>query len=238
MDVMGSLPAQDPGHRGGPRRYLLVADPHYERERDPADDSERLGTLYEDYDCDEVLVAGDVGSFEDVEAMLEGEYEATAVRGNNDTWDVDAYEHDGTFRYLADGGRVFYADEAAWNAGPYTVQMQHRPHDFNIRATSGRDAEPDTDADIVIHGHSHMPAYRVLGDGTLAVGAGSLSQNYHVADGLPDRSVQVVEIDADVTVHHIDADTEEVVETVTFRYDDGFVKTAHDTDWDGHRFER
>lgn len=228
----------DPAERGEARRYLLVSDTHYEHDRAPGDDASLLEEVYGAYDCDEVLVAGDVGSFDDVEALLDGAYEATAVRGNNDSWEVDAYEHGEDLRYLADGGRVFYGDEATWNAGPYTVAMQHRPHDFDIRATSSHDTTPATDADIVIHGHSHMPAFRVLGDGTLAIGAGSLFQNYHVADALPDRSVQVVEVGEDVTVQHIDADTREVVETAQFAYQDGFVKREHETDWHGHRFER
>lgn len=234
---MGSLPAQDPDTGGVPRRYLLVSDTHYERGRDVDDDRERIAEVYDAYDCDEVLVGGDIGSFEDVEALLDGDFEATAVRGNNDSWNVSRYEHDGSLRYLADGGRVFYGDGAEWTAGPYTVAMQHKPHAFGIRARSGCGTTPDTDADILIHGHSHMPSYRVLGDGTLAIGAGSLAENYHVSAELPESSLQVVEVGETVTVKHIDAGSLDVVESATFHYADGFTKAAHDTEWDGHRFD-
>lgn len=235
---MGSPPAQGPGDRVDSRRYLLISDTHYERGRIVADDADLLTDIYEEYGCDEVLVAGDVGSFDDVESLLDGDHEATAVRGNNDTWDVSDYEHDGALRYLADGGRVFYGDRAEWTVGPHTVAMQHKPHDFDIRARSGVEDTPDTEADIIIHGHTHMPAYRVLGEGTLAIGAGSLAQNYNVTSSVPDRSLQVVDIGGAVTVEHIDADTRDVVETATFRYDDGFWKAEHDVDWDGPRFTR
>lgn len=240
---MGSLPAQDPDTGGTPRRYLLVSDTHYhERDRDDVD---TLHGYLDAFDCDELLVAGDVGRFDDVEALLDADVEAKVARGNHDVeedgeqWLDEHASEEGELLYR-DGDGTVYGDEIRWLDGPdlgYTVGMAHKPHAFGIRAMAKGGAAPDGSYDILLYGHSHMPHYRVLGDGTLAIGAGSAWQNYHTMDDLPDRSVQVVEIGEKVRVEHIDVDTDDVVEELAFAYTvDGFELVEHDADWGGVRF--
>ncbi|MDY6777973.1 MAG: metallophosphoesterase family protein [Candidatus Nanohaloarchaea archaeon] len=223
--------------------YLAVSDPHLSSDTNlntsPLDadevleDVERYG---EEYDCDELLVGGDVGTADEIKAFLDLDFERVrAVEGNHDLYD-------GGEPALPDG--TDYGEALLWREKDLQWAMRHRPSDFGLQSTADRSSVPFLEPfDIVLYGHSHLPYERVLEDGTLAVGMGSLAQNKQVTAELPDRSFYVLDVfddeDYAVGLRHVDFDTGEVLERSLYvETGEGFEEVCSDRlDGNRHRWQ-
>lgn len=218
----------DPPSRGEGEgsRFLLVSDPHLHWQDDADEVVDDIETYLSEYGCDELLVGGDTGALDEVDALLEGDQPFSRVVAGN---------HDNPNGTLPDGD-YRYEDELSWTADGYAIRMVHDPRDHGLRATKDQFTGSPPDADILIYGHSHMPYVRDVA-GRAVIGAGSLYTNYNMSEDVPQRSLHLIDIRHDtVTVSHLDYDTGAVVEQVVFRYDDGFVETCAEQAWTGDRF--
>lgn len=224
---MGGSPDHTGADHGGPSRFLLVSDAHLHEQRDARDDVlDRIDRYADAYDCDELLVAGDTGGHEDIEAILDADVSCSRVaRGNHDPRD----------RYVTDGGHRYEA-EMGWEVDGYRVGMAHDPRDMGLRATAESYRSRQEPYDIVIYGHSHMPYTRLVDD-AVVVGAGSLYTNYNMTGEFPERSAHVIEIGEQVVVTHIDFDSGAVVEeSIYAQTRDGFQTVAELETVEGDRF--
>jgi predicted phosphodiesterase len=196
-------------------RYLVAADLHFDRHGDEYKETvlSQLEDYVDEYDCDTLLVAGDIGTVDDIERLLEADVPALkAVGGNNDE-PYDSWYDPRTDRA--------FDDEITWKERldeAYTIAMSHDPEDFGLTATRDETQQRgELDPDIIIYGHSHMPRDRIIDEKTLALGAGSTYRNYNIEDDIPDRSIHILEISDQITVKHLDFDTGQPVESSTYR---------------------
>ncbi|MDY6778501.1 MAG: metallophosphoesterase family protein [Candidatus Nanohaloarchaea archaeon] len=225
MEAPGGEKGASPGD--GSRSFVLLSDPHFfSNDIDPVDTIDEVESYRERLDCDGLVVAGDVGTADDLAYFEDTEFDwIRAAEGNHDDWKhgIDGIEED-----------VSLAWEEPVDEGYYDIGLRHDPRDFGLSPVEDT-AAGAVDRDVIIYGHAHMPHDRVLDDGTLAIGAGSLAQNYSTKDELPDRSIHEVEISGDeVFVRHYDFETEELVEEACYdRDDDGFRLASRVWTWKG-----
>lgn len=209
------------------KSFAIISDPHYERRGpyDVEDEIKRIEKYSDQYDCEELLVAGDIGTLADIECLIDSDFEKKRlVPGNHDRWnkitleknsllpkDVDCEEK---LNWTIDVGK----DE-------YQISMSHRPHDFGTRVSylKGIDNRHHKD-DILIHGHSHMSHYRPLENSLLALGCGSTYRNFYTPPSFPDKSFQILDINSKVKVREIDLEEDDVVLEKIFQRENGCFK--------------
>lgn len=216
----------------GTRTYLIASDTHLQWNDDTEGIVDTIEEYSEEYDCDELVLAGDIGAWDDVEAFLESDMDGGYIAGgNHDHWteddedrDVDDYEIGRTLAWQDDETGFRFA-------------LSHYPADFGQSPVKDRSSETLGPYDIVIHGHSHMPRDRIVDD-SLVLGTGSLYRNYNTKDHLPDRSFHVLELDDGIALKHIDYDSGDIVEEKYFSVEDGIEQTSAVWTWDGDLDDR
>lgn len=219
------------------RSYLIGSDLHTDRPGTDAD--EMIATLEahaDEYDCDGILAPGDLGEEDTVDAFYETDVDTVRIAfGNHDDFDQPDE------KYMTDGGNVIIDDRIDWTLQVgdrvYQLAMSHKARDFGFSTTEMY--ETGLANDIMVYGHGHCPLDRPL-DGSLAVSAGSLIQNYNVdTDQVPETSAYVVELYEDrVELTHIDFETGETVEMADYVWDDDeLVEDQRQWTWSGDRLD-
>jgi len=236
-----------PDERGDACDFLIVSDLHLDWGEDGQDDIEyaktvtrRINSYGEEYGCDGLLVAGDVGSTENLEDLydeLREDFEEIKIaQGNHD---VNGREIAERVNHVPTDDYDTCVETTTGKTDDLLVQMKHDPSDFglNYRKQESRHSDHER-PDILVYGHSHMPFDRVLSDGTLAIGAGSTYDNYNMEDHFPTASFHVLGFDEaggdeHVTVEHRDFWSQDIHEEAVYRWDDdGFSKVFSDWEWD------
>lgn len=219
------------------RSYLIGSDLHTDRSAADTDEMfDRLNEYADEYDCDGILAPGDIGEQDTLDAFYDTIVDTVRiVRGDHDDWDM------GNDQLMTDGGDVIIDDRLDWSIEigerQYDLAMSHRSNAFGISTTEMYDNHQDPD--VVLYGHGHCPLDRTL-DGSLALSAGSLVQNYNVdTDVVPATSAHVLDLYEDrIELTHLDFETGEEVELAAYAWeDDELVQTQRQWTWDGDRLE-
>lgn len=220
----------------GSKRYMLVSDTHFSRP--DVDVPKTVGKLLqygEDYECDELVLGGDISKDpKEVTYLINGNvFDGFKIaKGNHDHWDpTDLYKE---IRSRAPEARnAFVAEKLEWEDGgifgEYLLSLSHKPQEFKIRSST-TESKFDYHEDIILYGHSHAPHDRVMGKGTLFVGIGSAFSNYNTPFKnnhiMADRSFQIMNIGEKIYIEHYDFDTEELVESSEYIFtNEGFQNT-------------
>lgn len=210
------------------RSFLLLADTHYNQDnfydRSFRDDLKTFEEYGDIFDCDEILVAGDIGDLGDIGDIIYSDFDyKRLVKGDNDEWDLEEVED----VFLADRLDVDYGHEVRWEVEvadkEYELCMRHKPDVLGMDPDKRKPLrEKYESVDVAIHGHRHVPNYRVLEDGKLGISLGSRFSNYidHSKKG-PNKTIQILELDSVCGVKHIDFENDEIIEEGIFDKNNG-----------------
>lgn|GEM_PF-5989787 len=204
----------------------VVGDPHAEKRRseviqEEVNELERYGRKF---GCDEIWIAGDIGTLEYVELIVNSDFEKKRiVPGNHDNDKIDrsTIEKNGflkedvefdcslNWKELVDGQELDFS-------------ISHRPHYFDTRINHSKIMNHwHRMKDVIIHGHSHMSKYRTTDENILAIGCGSTYENFYEPLN-PERSFQILEVNSDIRVSEIDLEEDgKVLEKVFEVTEDG-----------------
>ncbi|MFP4116098.1 MAG: metallophosphoesterase family protein [Candidatus Aenigmatarchaeota archaeon] len=216
-----------------PERMLLLADTHYKEDKFFEDkplksDLNKLEEIGDIFEIDEIVWAGDCTySPGDIIDFKNSDFsKKRVVMGNHDRED-DAWSFEEVFgETLPELDDIDYEKyETVWSIGKdrkYDVCMRHESQGMGLSPTGrGSPYQKYNEFDILIHGHRHIPYYRVLDNRKMGVGLGSLFSNYTEDRTIPRRSIQIMEVDGVIDVKHIDFDEMSVVEEIVFGEENG-----------------
>jgi predicted phosphodiesterase len=131
----------------GARTYLIASDTHLQWRDDTDELIDRIDEYGTEYDCDELVLAGDIGTWYDVETVLESGIDAGYIAGgDHDPWmngeereDIEDYDIGRTLAWQDDETGIRFA-------------LSHYPTDFGQTPVKDRSSETLGPYDIVIHG--------------------------------------------------------------------------------------
>ncbi|MFP4116877.1 MAG: metallophosphoesterase family protein [Candidatus Aenigmatarchaeota archaeon] len=204
---------------------VVASDPHaWKRNLDDIEEEvTKLSNYADEYDCDELWIAGDICSLDYAQLVADSEFEKKKiVPGNHDTLDRNTLEKNGLL-----GEDVECNDRLEWEeevgSEKQKFSISHKPHDFDTRINWSRVMDYwHQQKDVIVHGHSHMSRYRATDENILVIGCGSTFRNFYEPLN-PRRSCQILKVNSHVKVSEIDMEKDEkVLEKKFGRTDDGF----------------
>lgn len=246
---------------------LLVSDTHFKKkEKINYKDSEGwhrqkeleiIEFLGEKYDCNELILAGDIGPIECIDELYKLQFNVKRiVGGDEDEWNNKSVYNSSYYQRqgLQMNNEVVWRRETEEHT--YRFLMLHDPSECGIRPTRddmiGRifkghmqrevGTTNENYIDIFVYGHSHFPYFRPLHNKKknefLGVGCGSTLSNYNVKDDIPTRSVELMKVNSSIEVDQIDFESLDIVEEKVFeKGEKGYSCTFDREKWEGFRFK-